>query len=109
MNKTVVALFSIALGGIFASEAGAREPTPIKACGTIDQPGSYELVNNLTTNSDCLVITANFVTIDLAGFTISGPGSVGNNATAITANMMGVAVRNGSIAGFNVGVALLHF
>jgi hypothetical protein len=48
--------------------ASAREPIPIKACQTISQPGSYELANNLTSSGDCLVIAANFVTIDLAGF-----------------------------------------
>jgi hypothetical protein len=73
------ALFSIvlALGVItLAPTAGAREATKIKACQTISQPGSYELVDNLTVTgfADCLVITANDVTIDLAGFLISGSG-----------------------------------
>jgi hypothetical protein len=54
----------------------------------------------------CLPITANFVTIDLAGFTISGPG--GQSALAITAgdNSTGIAVRNGSITGFTTAVEL---
>jgi hypothetical protein len=74
------ALFPIALAIgtiILEREADAREPTMIKACGTISQPGSYELANNLTAtpNTDCLVITANFVTIDLAGFSIAGSTS----------------------------------
>ena len=100
------ALFPIALGAIlFASTAGAREPTPIKACQTISQPGSYELANNLTANGDCLVITADFVTIDLAGFAISGTGGPG--FTAISGgNVEGITVRNGSISGFSTGVDL---
>jgi hypothetical protein len=91
----------------------AREgPREIEKCQTISQPGSYKLVNNLTftgTTGVCLSITADFVTIDLAGFTISGPGpSLLNRATAIAADRAGITVRNGSISGFFVGVELLR-
>jgi hypothetical protein len=56
------ALFPIVLAFgavILAPAAGAREATKINACQTISQPGSYELVGNLTATgfSDCLVIT----------------------------------------------------
>jgi hypothetical protein len=65
--------------------AGAREegPTEIEKCQTISEPGSYKLVNNLVAASgaDCLVITADNVTIDLAGFSIGSgappPSTVG--------------------------------
>ena len=72
----VFALGAIILtGGAIAREEG---PTEIEKCRTIDKPGSYKLVNNLTGPlsgpGDCLEIAADFVTIDLAGFTISGPG-----------------------------------
>ena len=66
---------ALALGVIIlAPRAGgqaqdAREgPTEIEKCRTIDKPGSYKLVNNLTftgTTGVCLQITADFVTIDL--------------------------------------------
>ena len=74
--------------------------------------GSYRLVYNLTftgTSGACLSITASGVAIDLAGFTISGPGNlVGNSTTAIaaTSSSDGIAVRNGSISGFFAGVGL---
>ena len=111
MEKTVAVLFPIALEAIlFASAAGAREPTPIKTCQTISQPGSYELANNLTSNgNNCLVITADFVTIDLAGFSITDTRpEVPNPTTAIAAgdNTRGIAVRNGSISSFGSGVDL---
>jgi len=74
----------LALGAIIlvprasAQSQDAQEgPREIEKCQTIDKPGSYKLVKNLTfsgTTGTCLVITANFVAIDLAGFTISGPG-----------------------------------
>ena len=107
MRKSA-ALFPIvfALGAIILTPgAGAREPTQLRKCQTISQPGSYELADNLTAApfSDCLVITASFVTIDLAGFSIRG-----DNATGISAPQggMAIAVRNGSISDFTFGVDL---
>jgi hypothetical protein len=110
--KSSAALFQIALalGAISlvpwpsAQAQGSREegPREIDKCQTISTPGSYKLVNNLTgpldAGANCLVITADFVTIDLAGFLISGgPGGSGifspQGGTSI-------AVRNGSIRGF---------
>jgi hypothetical protein len=57
--KRPEALFPIAfaLGAMMlAPGAGAREPTKIKACQTISQPGSYELADNIGgVPGDCLV------------------------------------------------------
>jgi hypothetical protein len=120
--KRPVALFAVvlALGAIiFAPRAGAQAqdarqegPTEIEKCQTISQPGSYKLVHDITftgTTGACLLITADFVTIDLAGFTISGPG-LPTITTAIlgpsASNLLGIAVRNGSISNFTVGVGL---
>jgi hypothetical protein len=108
------ALFSIALAlgaTILVPAASAREPTPIKACQTISKPGSYELANNLTATGDCLLIATDFVTIDLAGFLISGAPNTGSGirvAPEIVGHRLegGVAVRNGSISGFAAGVDL---
>ena len=105
------ALFPIALalGAIvLVPEASAREPLPIKACQTISQPGSYELANNLTATGDCLVITASFVTIDLAGFSISTTNGAAIRATPPSGSpLSGIAVRNGSISSsLGEGVAL---
>jgi hypothetical protein len=77
----------------------------------ISQPGSYKLVNNLTVTGagGCLSITADFVTIDLSGFTISGPFPRVFPAAAIEAgafDSVGIAVRNGSITRFAAGVIL---
>jgi hypothetical protein len=104
------ALFPIALalGAIsLAPAAGAREqgPTEIEKCQTIRQSGSYRLVNNLTATGDCLVIDADFVTVDLAGFTISGTGGRGISSTPPLVHHQGIAVRNGSISGLE-GVIL---
>jgi hypothetical protein len=109
------ALFPIvlALGAlIFVSRAGAQEPTKITACQTISQPGSYRLANNLPPippGLSCLVITANFVTIDLGGFSMTGSsGSLGEAGTGVLTKgqLQGIAVRNGSISGYTPSVNL---
>lgn len=119
--KRSVALFPIvlALGAIiFAPRSGAQAqdaregPTKIDQCQTIDKSGSYKLAHDITftgTTGACLLITADFVTIDLAGFMISGPGLT-SLTTAIlgppSSTLQGIAVRNGSISNFSVGVGL---
>jgi hypothetical protein len=52
-------------------------PTAISACQPISQPGSYVLTTNIVASGDCLVIAlgVDAVTIDLAGFSISGNGT----------------------------------
>jgi hypothetical protein len=103
------ALFPIllALGAaMLVPGSGAQAaPTRIKACQTITQPGSYVLENDLIATGDCLVITASFVTIDLAGFSISTTNGAAISATSSTPALQGIAVRNGSITGGN-GVIL---
>jgi hypothetical protein len=94
-----------------AQDAREEGPTEIEKCQTISKSGSYKLVNNLTftgTTGVCLQITADFVTIDLVGFTISGPGNPNgtSNTTAVRGGATGIAVRNGSISGFVTGVDL---
>ena len=113
--RRLAALFPIvlALGAILVAPRGvqardSREgPIKITQCQTISQPGSYELANNLppigvAPPDVCLVITASFVSIDLAGFTISGPGS----AIFAEGKLHGIAVRNGSISNGGNGVEL---
>jgi hypothetical protein len=102
---------ALALGAIISVPgAGAREPTKIKACQTISQPGSYELADNLASTGDCLVITTDAVTVDLAGFTIRGPGGTAGGAGIVarpsSGQLGGIAVRNGSISHFFFGVDL---
>jgi hypothetical protein len=107
------ALFPIvlALGAlIFVSGAGAQEPIKITACQTISQPGSYRLANNLPPvppGLSCLVITADFVTIDLGGFSIIGnSGLLGGTGVLAQGQLLGIAVRNGSISGYTSSVNL---
>ena len=79
-------------------------------CGTITQPGSYTLTRNLSSTGDCIVVASDFVTIDLAGFTISGadnPQSAGirEGSGGTAPGFRGVVIRNGNIVHFGQGIA----
>jgi hypothetical protein len=125
--KSSAALFRIALAlgaitlapwpSVQAQDPRQEGPIEIEKCQTIEQPGSYKLVNNLTAPAGgvCLVIAASFVTIDLAGFTISGSGtgsSTMGTGAGIRAepnsngSLFGIAVRNGSISTSGLAAAL---
>ena len=115
----VLALAAIVLAsGAQAQDAREEGPIEIDKCQTISHPGSYKLVNNLTfkgpAGGTCLSITANFVTIDLAGFAITATGISQPSFPLITTTAIeagdstkGITVRNGSISGdFEAGVSL---
>jgi len=59
--------------------------TDISECGSLNFPGSYILVANLSSAGDCLIIRTSFVTIDLNGHTISRGNPVVDNPTNSTA------------------------
>jgi hypothetical protein len=99
--------FALALGATnLMTETSAAEPMPINACRTIPNPGSYRLTQNLNATGDCLVIKADLVTIDLAGFTIQGSFVGVGIVNGAKRELSGIAVRNGSISGFKSGVDL---
>ncbi len=126
-----LAVVLLALGGTSAwaqttidqNKALAGNVTPGDAPGfpiTISRAGSYKLTGNLTVpaGSHGIEVTANNVTLDLNGFTISGAGSctrddasqivtcVGGTGYGILApNGEHFALLNGSIRGFSIGLA----
>jgi hypothetical protein len=82
--------------------------TPISAPYTITKPGSYYLTTNITvTVNDAVDISANGVTLDLNGFTISSTSSfdsgtaiylIGNEGGGIVGNT-DITIFNGHITG----------
>ena len=74
-----------------------------KVTFTISKPGSYVLTDNvtMTANIDCIKITANNVSLDLNGHTITGMGSDSGTARGIMASACtGICIRNGTILSF---------
>jgi hypothetical protein len=100
--------------------ASAQHPT-IGTCTTIDKPGSYKLekvitatVNDLipypvpfapNTLLACIVISADFVALDMQGFTIIGPGS--GNGIANVPPTRAATVSNGTVTQFTNGMFFL--
>jgi hypothetical protein len=76
----------------------------------ISIPGSYKLTSNLavtTPGTDAIYIVTNDVTLDLGGYTISGPlvcnsasCNVSSTSMGVSANNAGAVVQNGFIKGF---------
>ncbi len=88
-------------------------PTEITACQDITQPGAYVLVNNLTaTASDCIRVSADVVSIDLAGFTIDMTGGPLTDTAGIrnidpgAGFADGLSVGGGTITGFASGILI---
>jgi hypothetical protein len=96
---------SVALGCAGLAPAALAVPEIINNCKTITLPGSYVLKDNLAAAGDCLVVQADFVTIDLEGFVISGNGT-GSGITDQNVTRRGITVRNGTLTGFSNGVDL---
>ena len=99
---TLLVIVGVILG---TYEPVAADPKEIKKCQTITKPGAYQVEKNLSAKGDCLVVEANFVTIDLDGFTITGNGT-GRGITDDGVARKGITIRNGTITSFSVGVDL---
>ena len=115
-NTCLVILF------ICFGTSSAHALVPISGCKVISAPGLYVLTTNITAKTTdlksvggsvpaCILITADFVTLELGGLTISGPGAsisaFGVYATnGNTLGTHGVLIRNGSVTGFSRGIAI---
>src|SRR4051812_44747594 len=95
----VAAALAITFGG---HTIGAVAATKIMSCGAITTPGAYELSKPITAAGNCLLVQAAGVTIDLAGFTLTGNGT---GAGVISGSNV-TAVRNGVITAFANAVNL---
>ena len=99
-----LAALCFALGSTGADAAGIVN---IATCQTLTTPNTvYRLTEDLTACDECLIVTADRITIDLQGRSIigtcdgSGVGIAGQDVALTT-------VRNGLISGFGVGIDLL--
>jgi hypothetical protein len=72
---------------------------------TIDSPGLYCLARNLTysaTTGNAITVNASGVTLDLMGFSLTGPGKTSGTNFGIRFNpgLANVEIRNGTVASF---------
>ena len=89
----------------------AAAPTRISSCTTISNSGSYILSRNIDGTAaltDCVVIDAPYVTLNLSGFAIGGPGVISGASPAdgifVSAGNTNVTIRNGSVTGWINGI-----
>jgi hypothetical protein len=117
LDKRVFAV--IVTAGLLCARASAQHPT-IGTCTTIDKPGSYKLEKVITATANdlisypvpfapnnllaCIVISADFVTLDMQGYTIIGPGS--GNGIANVPPTRAATVHNGTVTQFTNGIVL---
>jgi hypothetical protein len=117
----VVVIFALSVNGAWAAQENTK---PVENCTTITQPGSYFLGNNIAPASTsamipatiggfssfaCILIASDFVTLDLAGYTIFGPSA--NIATyGISTDIahVGITVENGTVTKFTVAAVNLE-
>ncbi|MEW6379251.1 MAG: right-handed parallel beta-helix repeat-containing protein [bacterium] len=75
----------------------------------IDQPGNYTLTGNITVstlNVNGIKIRAGNVTLDLAGYTITGPGSGGSGVGIFVSQGENAQIMNGAVQNFLSGISL---
>jgi hypothetical protein len=76
----------------------------------INIPGVYCLTGNLSTNitsGAAITINANFVVLDLNGWTLTGTGGATSQTLGITASKRkNINIKNGTIRGFYYGIYL---
>ncbi len=89
------------------STDGVRQPgTPISSLPiTITQPGYYYVTRDLTgaPGQPGITISTSNVTIDLGGFRLLGGSSPGDGIS-LSGGFRNIAIRNGSVRGWNDGV-----
>jgi len=85
-------------------------PTVITGPITITEPGDYVLGASFVAAKNGIVIKADNVTIDFAGYTITGPLDNATVSYGVSAfNYDNITIKNGSIVGFQYGIYLSDF
>jgi hypothetical protein len=90
-------------GDFFVIGGGGSVGTRITSLPyTISAPGFYYLGGDLSTgNSDCIIVQADDVTIDLMGFSLTGTGL---GTGILIQGRTNVEIRNGTLSKFSYGI-----
>lgn len=93
---------------LLGATGAAASPTPISSCTALTKPGSYVLQQDVfAAQGFCISIDASFVTLDLDGHVIVGPGGgvLGPGiSNMLVGGVRGTVIRNGAVTGFNSGI-----
>jgi parallel beta-helix repeat protein len=107
-SRTIAGGSALALGIVAIIAAAAPASAADLTCGSVIVTSTsltHDLVCDGTT--DGLVIGANGITLDLKGFTISGPGAYATLKAGVrSAQHTGVTITNGTVTGFQAAVVL---
>ncbi|THB81104.1 MAG: hypothetical protein D3926_03800 [Desulfobacteraceae bacterium] len=88
----------------FVIGTGEKVGTPIHGLPyTISQPGMYYLTGNRSTTGHGITVKTSHVTIDLMGYTITGPGMATPQYGIFVDQAQMVEVRNGWVRNFSHG------
>jgi hypothetical protein len=119
-GKLAATFFAAAIVMGLAASVGAVDGTieinqaKVMAAGgfpyVISNAGSYRLTGNLkvsSTTADAIDVNVDNVTVDLNGFSITGPGfgSASGNGVGGTSN--NITVENGTVTGFSAGTDVI--
>ena len=98
----LAAATTLAHGDFYVIPVARGTGTPIESLPyRITAPGLYYLTKNLTSADQGIIVNADNVTIDLMGFTLTGPGTQSWSGVKPGVN---TEVRNGTITNFNQGI-----
>jgi hypothetical protein len=83
-------------------------PIHITSCpfAAIIAGGHYVVTGNLSSSGDCIHVSAQNVTINLGGFTLTGSGSSGSVGVFIFPSANNASVSNGTVTNFGFGVTV---
>jgi len=110
MRSTYFLILAIAVMGFLIPSVitDVYAITQISSCGTLSIPGeTYILKNDVTSSGTCFRITADGITLNGDGYTITGiDNNVGFDNFGITLDgTVSVTIKNTNISGFIVGIS----
>lgn len=98
------------VGLAWTTGAVADGAVNLASCQTLSSPNTtYKLIADLASSDDCLIVSANKVTIDLQGHSITGPGSTSSSSgiTDLGETRDVIVIRNGTISQHATGISMV--
>jgi len=108
MNKSLI--FGLVFVILLASAVSAKAVIPVYDCQVLDKPNRYYQLKNdvsLEPNEDiCFTVTANGVTLNMAGHSIIGSNEWGHGI--LNDGFDGLIIKNGKLSKFSFGIRIMN-